>query len=1657
MEHNVMGIDPCDSQNHAIFNATTQKHNIVDPRTGLFEVHVPLPSVTGNNGSGPVVDMSLFYTPVVNNSAALGDGWSLAFTTYNEKKQQLTLHSGEVLHIEKSKDLQQPAVEVNWDGTSLIVSRRDGRQEVLKQVDDTKIYVPETITTDGYNRLSLTWVSVPHTIGDTTHYQIQLTGIKDATRELLNVAYTSATDEATPVAASATITYWPNDESERLSFNLALEDHALKSVTAANGTQSTFEYQDHATCGWLLTTITTFEGLKEDVTYEDNGLKFDDNLKLSALPCVSTHTLIPLGSGTPVTTRYTYQRVDPKNYTTMVEKGANPTRTTTYHYDEHHEVVKEVSSQGSGEVITRYEAKQAVGRNRSVRTTFTKYQKDNKSREKAVMSQFDHDSVNAINNLQSGVLTDWYHSGGARDMYQMSEADQALAGLLMVREEKTEDEYIEYAKWEQLYKYHPLAAKLSDPVLFYGSIFPSKYIRAETVRRRDFNAEDSLNGLNRNLIFQKCKAVKEHALFKFHDYTKVNGMRDLKVAYTLQVVNAAQSIENAALIAQEISYFEDDDFRKGRQWTINQSSTDSRGEPISTEPERRFEYTLEGTELTTTTTETKDDTDRSTSQTHSILSGRLIRQVDEDGNRADFAYNECGQLVSHTTCAQSEAYKQTTTYDYPSPGRLEVTEPNGQKRVSEYDGQDNLIKEYVQDGSELRLVVEVSYDDLGRKLRTTRHDYLADGTQVSEWCEVKYDDWNEECSRLYSNGQEVFNQYDPVALTRTEWTGVATDLHGKVTTYNEDGTVNKVEWKDAGGNVYQTQTSTYTHAGQVAKLQTTKEFGDITIDYTYDGIGRLLSEHHVEKGADTTELTYTYRYTYPQHWLISEAEQIDIEFDGVTRTLGKRTFDSWGRVTSLTRGSSTETYTYNGASRLPATKNTPEGNTLSYEYIKELGNRLSKVSTADGTAQKTFTYAYGNVNTSTACEGERFLEFNHDLNARLSAQRAQTQQAIDKKVHSRYSLGGRLLSETDAQGNTTDYSYSSHGQRDKTVSGDLTTTHAYDSQGRLSKEVITQGYNSVEASVTVSYGYDSKHRETSRHFMMNNKIDLTLTRTYNADNSLKSIELKKGDEIMSSRTLAYTAGGRLASCKTTGVWQPKTRNNNDMESQVFTYDALGNVRTCVTRGYRTSTYTYDEASGCRLEKVEHSPEDSDHLASTTLSYDVAGRVIQDQTGKKYTYDWLGRQTQAGSIRYTYDAQDRLMTLEQEGEQRQIIYDGLQVRGEYHPENPDTTRHLCPGSAACTVQRVKRSGVDRILFELRDLEGTVLISYDVQAETMKHHAYSTYGEHSSKETDSLLGFNGEYRDANNDQYPLGQGFRWYAPASMQFHAQDTLSPFGEGGPHAYGYCYGNPANFQDRSGHVGSGAVQRGLRSIWGDSLPGPLSMGRGKSGVLISTILWSGIGILTAVMTGGTSLLVTAALVGLAIAASATAITAVVIADSNPELAAILGWVSLGLTLAGGVAMLATKVVQLAVRLARSGIALAKNVYHKAAVAVARLRLGEKPFKARKTVYRPTSSDAYRGMNEIDNTINNIIEDTIYPTEMFYFDTKPLVKEGAMTRLFNETLGIFDIGDANTVVCAVTGVLGNAGYFESDRAAFINGNINNATWLPWGHFNIGRP
>ncbi|MGE8322305.1 MAG: hypothetical protein ACN6OX_04395, partial [Pseudomonas sp.] len=59
MARNAMGVDPCDGENHEIFNTTSQKRIFVDARTGLFEAFVPLPTISCNQGLGPAIDMSL--------------------------------------------------------------------------------------------------------------------------------------------------------------------------------------------------------------------------------------------------------------------------------------------------------------------------------------------------------------------------------------------------------------------------------------------------------------------------------------------------------------------------------------------------------------------------------------------------------------------------------------------------------------------------------------------------------------------------------------------------------------------------------------------------------------------------------------------------------------------------------------------------------------------------------------------------------------------------------------------------------------------------------------------------------------------------------------------------------------------------------------------------------------------------------------------------------------------------------------------------------------------------------------------------------------------------------------------------------------------------------------------------------------------------------------------------------------------------------------------------------------------------------------------------------------------------------------------------------------------------------------------------------------
>ena len=1303
--------------------------------------------------------------------------------------------------------------------------------------------MPETILDDDFNKLSVTWHVTEQQLDNVTHYQIKLAGIKDAERELLRVIYTAS--HAKDYDACAEVVFWPGS-AEKMSFELRMKEYALKAVVAPEQTSTTLSYLDHTKCGWLLKEITSFDGLQETVGYKDNGLSFDDNPKLTQLPCVELHTITPIGAGCERTVcAYKYERLNDKCYkTTLAYKAKDNSviRTESYLYGADHNLLEEVVSH-SGTSIKKEYTNELDG----LLTTVTYQDKEGGSpRKETFFSAFDEMGCRSLKEGIANYLIN--DNGAASNDYDIHKNIGATIGyrcLARKEAEPAQEEDYLYGLCE-MDRYNLVAA----------SPFDGGFARAELT----MVYKELFKGPKLCLPFEMLGMgyaganLNRIVLLKYHSYQKLLGRGGNKLRRTLTMANAIGDIKKSAWLGQWFSYYEEDDFRYGRKKTVKQGAVSELGELANpTEPAYTYEYSLNKTELTTTTKASWNNDVRESSQTHSVLSGRLLAETDADGNKSVYSYDAYGRLIEKTVCAQSQTYKASTSFSYPTVSRLEITEPNGLTKAIEYDGRGNITQELQRfdnpktKKTEWIPTLAINYDALGRTARIEKYD-SAGTVQISEWCNIKYDNWGEECGRDYSNGTKEYYEYNPVELSKVEGKAEARGDRTR-TLFNADMSIKSIEEQRLSRS-NRSRTFSYNEAGKLTNEIVNGELGKVSVSYVYDGMGRVLKETHAEckKDGASAYLEFTYHYTYAANWLSSEPLKIEIEAGGKRLTLGERNIDGWGRVTALSRGANTEAFTFKGASTVPFSRQIGD-TTFTYEYIKELGNRLSTVKSSKGGAQA-FTYSYNKQSSSSAVEASVKLEYKHTDELKVSRQsHSNTQTGKGHALTSSCSVGGRLLSEVDAQGNESTFTYNELGQRVKTVSKEVVTQHVYNDKGQLTSETLTLTDKKM-LPVAVEYEYDLSLREISRHYKVSGSVLFTLTTDYYLNGHLRAVELKQKDNVLASRVLEYDANSRVVKCSVKGAWMSRTpKNNKSVDSQTFTYDALGNVKTCISNVVGgnpcTSTYTYDARSNSRLEKVDHAGH-PDYPATATLQYDSEGRVTQDQNGKKYSYDGLGRLIKAGSSVYTYDPLNRFMGHGEGQNQRQIIYDGLQVRGEIDPTDTHTGRYLSPGSAACTVQRVRRSGVDRLLLEMRDIDGTVLVSYDLYAGAMKHHAYSAYGEHFSEEKDSLLGFNGEFRDPNTDQYPLGQGYRWYAPDSMQFHAQDSLSPFGLGGPQAYGYCNGNPANLKDRSGHF---SVNNRLYETWGGNVPRPLSLG--SQGPLIGTVLWAGLGLLTAIFSGG--------------------------------------------------------------------------------------------------------------------------------------------------------------------------------------------------------------
>ncbi len=161
--------------------------------------------------------------------------------------------------------------------------------------------------------------------------------------------------------------------------------------------------------------------------------------------------------------------------------------------------------------------------------------------------------------------------------------------------------------------------------------------------------------------------------------------------------------------------------------------------------------------------------------------------------------------------------------------------------------------------------------------------------------------------------------------------------------------------------------------------------------------------------------------------------------------------------------------------------------------------------------------------------------------------------------------------------------------------------------------------------------------------------------------------------------------------------------------------------------------------------------------------------------------------------YRYDPLDRLADCSPAGQgSTRLFYQkthlATQIQGQIQHTLMRTDEHLLACLSAENNQR----------------DGTLLVTDQQQSVTAAQgaeFAYTPYGHRHPSGPASLPGFTGQRVDPVTGHYLLGNGYRAFNPVLMRFNSPDSLSPFGEGGVNAYGYCGGDPVNRVDLTGHM----------------------------------------------------------------------------------------------------------------------------------------------------------------------------------------------------------------------------------------------------------------
>lgn len=208
-------------------------------------------------------------------------------------------------------------------------------------------------------------------------------------------------------------------------------------------------------------------------------------------------------------------------------------------------------------------------------------------------------------------------------------------------------------------------------------------------------------------------------------------------------------------------------------------------------------------------------------------------------------------------------------------------------------------------------------------------------------------------------------------------------------------------------------------------------------------------------------------------------------------------------------------------------------------------------------------------------------------------------------------------------------------------------------------------------------------------------------------------------------------------------------------------------------------------------------------------------------------------------------------------------------------------------------------------------GSVLIETD---STTRALSYAPHGLREGAQVPvAQVAFKGEQLDADSCLYLLGAGHhRPYSPALGLFLAPDRASPFGRGGLNPLAYCAGDPINRTDPSGH------------FWKWIIAG---VSLAVSAVAVALTAGAALGVMVGAVALTKSTAAAVAATTLGVAGIGTEVAALTAHEMGAEKAGgILGWVGLGLGVAGVTAALGKAAIKGASRLADKAVRMGQRL-----------------------------------------------------------------------------------------------------------------------------------